>query len=142
MTMTDVLTGEQRSFNMSRIRARDTGPELRLRKALFKMDVRGYRLHYKLTGKPDLVFIGKRLAVFICFWHKCPVHFVRPETRTEFWMNKIEGNVARDGRVNAKLKEAGWYVMRFWEHEIRQDPQKAAANIAEYLDQANDTSCC
>jgi DNA mismatch endonuclease (patch repair protein) len=141
--MTDVLTEEQRRFNMSRIKARDTGPELRLRKALFKTGVRGYRLHYKLTGKPDLVFIGKRLAVFIdgCFWHKCPVHFIRPETRTEFWMNKIEGNVARDRRINAKLKEAGWCVLRFWEHEIREDPEKAARKIAEHLGQENDPSC-
>jgi DNA mismatch endonuclease (patch repair protein) len=135
--MTDVLTEEQRSFNMSRIRARDTGPELRLRKALFKAGVRGYRLRYRLMGKPDLVFIRKRLAVFIdgCFWHKCPVHFVRPETRTGFWMNKIEGNVARDENVNAKLKEAGWRVLRFWEHEIRENPEKVALAIAECLNQ-------
>lgn len=141
--MTDVLTEEQRRFNMSRIRARDTGPELQLRKALFKMGVRGYRLHYRLTGKPDLMFIRKRLAVFIdgCFWHKCPVHFVQPETRTEFWMNKIDGNVARDAKVNAQLKEAGWRVLRFWEHEIREDPEKAAQKIAEYLSQENDPSC-
>jgi DNA mismatch endonuclease, patch repair protein len=141
--MVDVLTEEQRRLNMSRIRARDTGPELRLRKALARMGVRGYRLNYKLTGKPDLVFVGKRLAVFIdgCFWHKCPMHFVRPETRTEFWMNKIEGNVRRDRRVNEQLRETGWHVLRFWEHEIREDPERAVRQISEYLSQENDPSC-
>ena len=140
--MTDVLTEEQRRLNMSRIRARDTGPELRLRKVLSRMGIRGYRLNYKLTGKPDLVFVGKRLVVFIdgCFWHKCPMHFTQPETRTEFWMNKIDSNVRRDNMVNAKLKEAGWLVMRFWEHEIKEDPRKAAANIAEYLNKSRKRS--
>jgi DNA mismatch endonuclease (patch repair protein) len=135
--MTDVLTEEQRRFNMSQIRARDTGPELRLRRTLFKAGVRGYRLSYDLPGKPDLVFVRKHIAVFIdgCFWHKCPEHFVQPETRTEFWMNKINGNVARDDVVNAKLKEAGWHVLRFWEHEIHQNPENAALTIAGCLNQ-------
>lgn len=120
---------------MSRIKARNTGPELRLRRTLYKTGVRGYRLSYDLPGKPDLVFIRKRLAVFIdgCFWHKCPIHFVRPETRTEFWINKIDGNVRRDGAVNAKLKEAGWRVLRFWEHEIRENPEKVALAITGCL---------
>ena len=78
--MTDVLTEEQRRLNMSRIRARDTGPELRLRRELFKMGVRGYRLNCRLAGKPDLVFIRKRLAVFIdgCFWHGFSTHANMP----------------------------------------------------------------
>jgi DNA mismatch endonuclease, patch repair protein len=141
--MTDVLTEEQRRLNMSRIRARDTVPELRLRRALFKKGVRGYRLSYDLLGKPDLVFIRKKVAVFIdgCFWHKCPDHFVRPETRTEFWMNKIDGNVRRDDSVNVKLKEAGWRVLRFWEHEIRENPEKVVLTIAGCLNQEKDPSC-
>jgi DNA mismatch endonuclease (patch repair protein) len=134
--MSDVLTAEQRRYNMSRIKGQDTIPELKLGKKLFEMGVRGYRLNCKLPGKPDLVFARKRLAVFIdgCFWHKCPVHFVQPETRTEFWINKIDSNVARDAKVNARLEETGWRVLRFWEHEIREDPQKAATKIAKCLD--------
>ena len=131
--MPDVLTEEQRRYDMSRIKGRDTGPELKLRKTLFRMGVRGYRLNCSLPGKPDLVFIRKRLAVFIdgCFWHKCPNHFVRPETRTEFWMNKIDGNVRRDAVVNAILKERGWHVLRLWGHEIRDNPEKAVLTITD-----------
>jgi DNA mismatch endonuclease, patch repair protein len=142
-SVTDVLTEEQRRLNMSRIRAKNTGPELRLRRALVRKAVGGYRLNYDLPGKPDLVFIRKKIAIFVdgCFFHKCPVHFVQPQTRTEFWMNKINGNVERDRKVNAKLKEAGWRVLRFWEHEIRENPEKAALKIAEYLGQENDPSC-
>lgn len=142
--MSDVLTEEQRRYNMSRIKGRDTGPELKLRKTLFRMGVRGYRLNSKLPGKPDLVFIRKRLAVFIdgCFWHKCPNHFVKPETRTEFWMNKIDGNVRHDDAVNAKLKDTGWRVLRFWEHEIRENPEKVVLKIVECLNQETDTSRC
>lgn len=129
---------------MSRIRAKDTGPELRLRRILYKTGVWGYRLSYDLPGKPDLVFVRKRLAVFIdgCFWHKCPKHFVSPETRTEFWINKIDGNVRRDDTVNAKLKEAGWRVLRFWEHEIRENPEKVILKIVGCLNQEIDTSRC
>jgi DNA mismatch endonuclease, patch repair protein len=141
--MPDVLTEEQRRFNMSRIKGRDTGPELKLRKTLFRMGVRGYRLNCRLPGKPDLVFTKKRLAVFIdgCFWHKCPVHFVQPETRTEFWMNKINGNVRRDDAINAKLKDTGWRVLRFWEHEIRENPENVVLTISECLNQEKDLRC-
>jgi DNA mismatch endonuclease (patch repair protein) len=141
--MTDVLTKEQRRFNMSRIRARDTGPEIILRRLLFRSGVRGYRLNYDLPGKPDIVFVKKRLAVFIdgCFWHKCPVHFVKPETRTDFWMKKIDSNVTRDERVNRTLRESGWCVLRFWEHEIRKAPESAAEKIMSYLFQENKDSC-
>ena len=140
--MTDVLTEEQRRLNMSRIRARDTGPELRLRRELFKMGVRGYRLNCRLAGKPDLVFIRKRLAVFIdgCFWHKCPKHCRMPSSNKE--MNKIDRNVKRDDEVNAKLKEAGWRVLRFWEHEIRENPEKVVLKIVGFLNQETDASRC
>ena len=105
--MVDVLTKEQRSYNMSRIRAKDTKPELKLRKLLFENGIRGYRIHYNLPGKPDVVFVKKRIVVFVdgCYWHKCPVCFVEPETRKEFWMKKIEGNVNRDKEINNKMNE-------------------------------------
>jgi len=100
--MTDVLTQAQRKYNMSRIRAKNTGPEVRLRKMLFAAGVRGYRIYYKLPGKPDIVFIKKKVAIFVdgCFWHKCPICFQEPETRKEFWMKKIQSNVDRAAKVN------------------------------------------
>jgi len=133
--MTDVLTPKQRRLNMSRIRGKNTTPELILRKLLYSKGVRGYRIHYKLPGKPDIVFIKKRLAIFIdgCFWHKCPIDFKEPKTRTEFWMTKINSNVSRD-KVNLALLELeGWTVIRIWEHEIRKNPDNVIEKIIKIL---------
>ena len=133
--MTDVLTSEQRKFNMSRIRGKNTGPEVRLRKLLWSQGVRGYRIHYNLPGKPDIVFTKKKIAIFIdgCYWHKCPVCFQEPETQKEFWMKKIQSNVDRDKKVNEQLKGEGWNVIRIWEHEIRKNPSLVIEAIRENL---------
>ena|SRR5208283_1129248 len=130
--MTDVLTREQRTRNMSNIRGKNTGPELKLRKLLWSHGIRGYRIHYNLPGKPDIVFTKKKIAIFIdgCFWHKCPVCFQEPETRKEFWMKKIQSNVERDDRVNFRLKSDGWTVMRFWEHDVRKNPDDVIKYIS------------
>ncbi len=118
--MTDVHTKEQRSFNMSRIRGKNTSPEIKLREALHANGMRGYRLHYKLLGKPDIVFTKARLVIFIdgCFWHKCPKCFVKPRTRVKFWEEKINSNVKRDCEITEGLTEDGWVVIRIWEHEV------------------------
>ena len=133
--MPDVLTPEQRKLNMSRIRARDTTPEKKLRRMLWQNGIRGYRIHYDLIGKPDIVFVEKKIAVFIdgCYWRKCPVCFREPDTRKEFWMKKIESNVRRDEKVNEELKKEGWTVIRIWEHEIRKEPEKVIAGILSLL---------
>jgi len=133
--MTDVLTQEQRKYNMSRIRAKNTGPEVKLRKLLTAYGIRGYRIHYNLPGKPDIVFTKKKIAIFIdgCFWHKCPVCFQEPETRKEFWMKKIQSNVDRDTKVNEQLKNDGWMVIRIWEHEIQKKPDTAIKKISDLL---------
>ncbi len=133
--MTDVLTPEQRKLNMSRIRAKDTSPEKKLRQMLREKGIRGYRIHYNLPGKPDMVFVRKKIAIFIdgCFWHKCPVCFREPETRKEFWMKKIQSNVMRDEKINTQLKEQGWHVIRIWEHEIRKEPEKVTASIISLI---------
>lgn len=133
--MTDVHTPEQRTYNMSRIRAKNTGPEVKLRKLLYAEGIRGYRIHHNLPGKPDIVFIKKKIAIFIdgCFWHKCPVCFQEPATRKEFWMKKIQSNIDRDARVNKQLKEEGWKVIRIWEHEIRKEPDSAVKKVISML---------
>jgi DNA mismatch endonuclease, patch repair protein len=133
--MTDVLTPAQRKLNMSRIKGKDTSPEIKIRKLLFSKGVRGYRINYKLTGKPDIVFLGKKVAVFIdgCFWHKCPIHFKEPETRKEFWLEKINRNVERDQMINIELKEAGWKVLRIWEHQVRENPDLVVTKIIEQI---------
>ncbi|HBR21063.1 MAG TPA: very short patch repair endonuclease [Nitrospiraceae bacterium] len=129
--MADVLTKKQRSYNMSRIKGRDTKPEIRFRKLLFKKGLRGYRLHYRLLGKPDIVFPNRKIIIFIdgCFWHKCPMCFIKPETRTEFWMKKINSNVKRDRKVNKILTNEGWTVLRFWEHDIKQEPERIISEL-------------
>jgi DNA mismatch endonuclease (patch repair protein) len=133
--MTDVLTKEQRAYNMSKIRGKNTAPEIKLRKLLWSEGIRGYRIHFKLPGKPDIVFSKKRVAIFIdgCFWHKCPVCFQEPETRKEFWMKKILSNIDRDVKVNIQLKEKGWTVIRIWEHEIKKNPSSVIETIREKL---------
>lgn len=133
--MTDVLTPDQRKYNMSRIRGKDTGPEVKIRKMLTAAGIRGYRIHYNLPGKPDIVFVRKKVAVFIdgCFWHKCPACFQEPETRKEFWMKKISSNVSRDERNTRQLKEDGWTVLRFWEHEVRKEPAEVVRRITDHL---------
>ena len=133
--MTDVLTREQRTFNMSKIRGKNTGPEIKLRKLLWSQGLRGYRIHYNLPGKPDIVFTKKKIAIFIdgCFWHKCPICFQEPETRKEFWMKKIQSNVERDKTVNEQLKVDGWTVMRFWEHDIRKKSDNVIKKIKKKM---------
>jgi DNA mismatch endonuclease, patch repair protein len=118
----DVLTPEQRSRNMSRVRGRDTQPELLLRRALHRAGLR-FRLHGKeLPGRPDLVFAGPRAVVFVhgCFWHGhgCPL-FRLPSTRREFWADKIGATRARDGRAMLALREAGWRTLVVWECALR-----------------------
>lgn len=110
----------KRSALMSRIRGRNTAPETILRKALWARGMR-YRIHARTpVGRPDVVFPGRRVAVFIdgCFWHGCPEHYVRPRTRNEFWDAKLADNVARDRRQTLQLEAQGWRVVRVWEHEV------------------------
>jgi len=129
--MADVHTKKQRSYNMSMIKYRDTKPEVSLRKLLFAHGVRGYRVHYKLLGKPDIVFPKKKIAVFIdgCFWHKCPKCFVKPQTNKKFWQEKINSNVERDKNVNKQLKKAGWKIIRIWEHDVKKNLNKSYLKI-------------
>jgi DNA mismatch endonuclease (patch repair protein) len=136
--MTDVLTQEQRKLNMSRIRGKNTGPEIKLRKMLWSQGIRGYRIHYNLPGKPDIVFTKKKIAIFIdgCFWHKCPACFQEPETRKEFWMKKIQSNVDRDKKVNEQLKADGWTILRFWEHDVRKNPDTIVKKISETIEKS------
>lgn len=113
----------KRSALMSRIRGKDTKAEVVLRKALWATGLR-YRLHARSpSGRPDIVFPGARVAVFVdgCFWHGCPQHYVRPRSRDEFWSEKLRQNVERDGRQTSELEGVGWSVVRVWEHEVFTD---------------------
>lgn len=134
--MGDVLTPEQRRLNMSRIRSRDTKPELLLRRGLHARGLR-FRLHRKdLPGCPDLVFPRFRVAVFVhgCFWHghDCPM-FKWPRTRTGFWRRKIDGNSERDRRAHAALAENHWRVLVIWECALRGPQRRPVAAVFDEI---------
>ena len=118
-------TPEQIHYNMSRIRSKDTKIEVELRKELWSRGLR-YRKNVKnVPGKPDIAFIGKKVAVFCDseFWHGYDWEHRKNDikTRREFWIPKIERNIQRDLEVNRILEEQGWIVLRFWGKEIQKD---------------------
>jgi len=132
--MVDVLTPQQRSFNMSRVRGQNTAPELKVRRGLHALGLR-FRLHSReLPGRPDLVLQRFRTAVFVhgCFWHGHKCHLsVMPATRQVFWRQKIEGNIARDQAALVALHAAGWRVVVIWECALR---GKARLEDQEFLE--------
>lgn len=118
-------TTEQRSKIMRSIGSEDTKPEITLRKALWNLGLR-YRKNYKgIIGKPDIAFIGKKIAVFIDgeFWHGYNWEDKKQKIKSnkDYWVKKIEGNIARDKKYNKDLEEKGWMVIRFWQNEIEND---------------------
>jgi DNA mismatch endonuclease (patch repair protein) len=119
----DIWSKEKRSECMSKIRSKDTKPELALRKALFARGFR-YRVYDKhLPGKPDIVLHKYKTVIFLhgCFWHRhdgCKYAYT-PKTNTEFWVNKITSNRDRDKINMQKLTDLGWNVLTVWECEIR-----------------------
>lgn len=117
--MADTMTKKQRSFCMSRIRGRDTKPELKIKRLMKKL---GFSHQPKgIIGRPDFANKKEKIAVFVdgCFWHGCPKHCKKPKTNKKFWYKKIAANVKRDKQVNTKLKKDGWRVIRIWEHKIK-----------------------
>jgi DNA mismatch endonuclease (patch repair protein) len=108
---------------MRAIRRRDTAPERMIRTALHRRGLR-FRVDYLIrvqgrSPRPDIVFTKKRVAVFVdgCFWHGCSVHARRPTQNASYWGPKIARNIERDLEQNARLEQAGWRVLRIWEHE-------------------------
>ena len=108
---------------MSSNKAKNTKPELKLRKALFSDGVRGYRLNWKkVPGKPDIAFPGRKISIFIngCYWHRCPhCELPLPKTNTEFWKEKFDKNIKRDKKKEKELLDLGWTVLVFWECKIK-----------------------
>lgn len=120
--MTDTLTPAERSERMARVKGKDTKPEMLVRRLLHRMGYR-YRLHAKdLPGRPDVVFRGKKKAVFVhgCFWHRHPGCALArlPKSRLAFWKQKLEGNRQRDLRNQKALTAMGWDFIVIWECEV------------------------
>lgn len=127
---------EIRSYNMSRIRSTNSGPEDIVRKYIFSKGLR-YRKNVKtLPGKPDVVLKKYKTVIFVngCFWHghKGCRYFVMPKSNTEYWNKKITGNVERDRNVIAQLEELGWNVITVWECQLKKDKRENALKYLYY----------
>lgn len=132
----DNLSKDKRSWNMSRIKSKDTKPELRVRSLLHRQGFR-FRLHRKdLPGKPDIVLPKYKTVIFVhgCFWHRhegCSLAY-SPKSREEFWKNKFQKNIFNDQGNIRLLRESGWQVNVIWECETR-DINKLNEIIADFL---------
>ena len=119
-------------------RSRDTKPELAVRSAVHRRGIR-----FRVAARPlpelrrtaDLVLRKTRIAVFVdgCYWHGCPEHHTQPATNSEYWADKIAGNISRDAETTDHLQRAGWTVLRFWEHE---NPEAVADRVQETVNAA------
>jgi len=132
----DLHTDQATSARMQRQRRRDTAVELALRSRLHAAGLR-YRIHQRplpaLRREADIVFRRAKVAVFVdgCFWHGCPLHATTPKRNNDFWVAKIDGNVARDRSTDRALRDAGWQSIRIWEHET---PDEAAATVRRIVE--------
>ncbi|WP_282595077.1 very short patch repair endonuclease [Naasia sp. SYSU D00057] len=125
--------GARRSMQANR--GRDTTPELRVRKLLHAAGAR-YRVDLAPLGgrrRADIVFSRRRIAVYIdgCFWHGCPQHATYPRTNSDYWLPKLKRNVERDRETDSQLRQAGWTVLRYWEHEA---PEQIVRSILERIE--------
>ncbi|WDI40219.1 very short patch repair endonuclease [Bremerella sp. P1] len=133
----DTLTPSQRSERMSRVRSKDTKPELRVRKLIHGMGYR-YRLHVrKLPGNPDLVFASRRRVIFVhgCFWHRhrgCP-NCRLPKSKLDFWEPKLESNARRDTRNQRELRKLGWKVLVIWECQTK-DVERLTEVVRSFME--------
>jgi DNA mismatch endonuclease (patch repair protein) len=119
--MVDVFSPEKRSEIMARVLGRDNkATEFAMLAVLRRHQIKGWRRHPRLFGKPDFVFAKQRVALFVdgCFWHGCPKHSSRPATNRVFWAKKLAGNRSRDRLVVETLRRRGWKVLRIWQHEL------------------------
>jgi len=134
--MVDVLTSEQRRYNMSRIKGGNTKPELLIRRALHAEGFR-YRLHQRdLAGRPDIVLPKYHTVIFVhgCFWHGHDCHLVKKvDTRAEFWQSKLSGNVARDRDAMGALQADGWKVAVVWECALRGTTKRPLRTVTRHL---------
>lgn len=139
--MTDVHSKEIRSYNMSRIKGKNTKPEMLVRKFLFSNGLR-YRLHdKKLPGKPDIVLPKYKTVIFVhgCFWHghdDCK-YYVVPKTRTDWWLAKINTNKQKDEVSISRLQQSGWKVIVIWECELK--PDKVESSLQNLIKEIKST---
>lgn len=134
--MTDVVTREKRSWMMSRVKGRDTKPEILIRSMVHRMGFRFRVCQRHLPGSPDIVLPRHLKVVFVhgCFWHghESCTRSKRPKTNTEFWNKKLDGNIERDKRVRERLYRMGWRVLVIWQCETRK-PEQILGKLENFL---------
>lgn len=119
---------------------KDTSPELTVRRALRDAGHPGYRLQWKIPGRPDITYPGKKIAIFVngCFWHRCPkCNMGMPKHNSEYWTQKFRKNEERDAKNYSELKSAGWTVLVIWECEVKSDLKGSVKRITEALEKSN-----
>jgi len=130
-------TSEQISYNMRRVKNKDSEIEMLLRRELWSRGLRYRKNVSSVFGKPDIAFIRKKIAIFCDseFWHgyNWEERKLDFKSHQDFWIPKIERNMARDREVNEKLREQGWQVLRFWGKEIKKDPSACADRVLKAL---------
>jgi DNA mismatch endonuclease, patch repair protein len=133
--MPDKFSPEVRSRIMSAIRSTGTKLEKIVMEEMEERGLEFARNVRKLFGSPDLAFEDDRIVIFIdsCFWHGCPLHYKRPKSNQEYWDEKYRRNRARDEKVNQHYEDLGWGLMRVWEHEIKEDFEKAMDEMEEFI---------
>ena len=135
--MTDVFTARKRTAIMQAIRAKDTKPEIAVRRLTHSLGYR-YKLHVsELPGKPDLVFPSRRKVMLVhgCFWHRhnCRKGRSLPSTRVKFWREKLDRNKVRDAKNRRRLRRLGWEILVIWECQVKNAPA-LATKIVRFLD--------
>jgi len=136
LSMTDNLSKEKRSKVMASIKAKNTKPELIVRKFLWGEGIR-YRIHDRsIFGTPDISIKKKKIAIFVdgCFWHGCKKCYKEPRTNVEFWRNKIARNKQRRNNVKKYLKKEDWHILEVWEHMIILNPEKITQKIIDIVE--------
>lgn len=131
--LADVFTPEKRSWVMSRIRSRNTKIDLKMKQILADAGYK-YEMYPAMDGNPDFALSGKKIVIFCDgdFWHGYDYES-KKKIPKKFWRDKIEGNMKRDARISRKLRRDGWSVLRFWEHDIEENPEKCRSRIARKI---------
>jgi len=133
----DTISKDKRSWNMSRIKARDTSIEVKVRKRLFSEGFRYRKNDKRFPGKPDIVLPKYKTVIFIngCFWHRhlgCK-RATMPKTRTEYWETKLKRNVENDKKHNYEIEKMGWHPITIWECQIREDFEDTMLKITKSI---------
>ena len=141
----DKRSPKPKSENVSKVmsgnKARNTNPEILLRKKLYQNKVIGYRINYKkVPGRPDIAFTSKKIAIFVngCFWHRCPhCNLTMPKNNTVFWEEKFKKNKERDKRKIDELRKDGWIPITIWECKILKNIEEQIKKIQNFIFNSN-----